>query len=166
MGILGFGKADPSSTWGEQRTVPVVLDLRNGSLCGVAIGQDAAELARFGKPTNAKPFKEERFNYDSMGFTIEIEHGKVVYFGLVVEATDIDTVDGCRPEVICPDGISVRITPNVGINDLLSNCLTPRKVDEPNSDDAVYFIPLKSGFMLEAETSSQRHIRRLNLYRE
>ncbi|MGD8453370.1 MAG: hypothetical protein PVJ57_16280 [Phycisphaerae bacterium] len=79
-----FGGKDPSADWVADPAVAHVLDLDRPSLCGIALGDSADEIARLGPPENRHATRDEQYSYDKHGFTIDVDEravsGFIIFF--------------------------------------------------------------------------------------
>ncbi len=162
MGIFDLFRHDQSEEWPEEREQPLVLDPGDQSLNGVQIGDAGEELARFGRPSNPKPFKHGRFLYDRMGVVIELEKDRVHYFGCPVRRVDIDDVGPCVVSVVCPDGVQISVADGTMAETLLAHLPEPSETDVDDQETVYLFV--FGEHQLELEFAPDRHVRRLNLF--
>lgn len=164
MGIFDLFRHDQSEEWPEEREQSLVLDLREQSLNGIQIGAAGEMLEKFGRPSNAKPFKHRQFLYERMGIVIELEKDLVNYFGCPVQRMDTDDVGPCVVTVICPDGAQISIAENTEAESLLAHLPEPADTDVDDLE-TVYTFGVGQ-HQLELEVSPDGQIRRLNLFNE
>lgn len=163
MALLGFlDKSDPSDNWPQRTLQPLALDLRSRSLNGIQLGVPASQLARFGRPTNKRPFKNKRFEYRDAGLVVEIEDDAVSYFGLIIEDANDEGVSGCRFTLIALDGTNIDFASGAKWSDVEPNL--PTATREADADETIYTMNI-AGDTLEFECSPAGAIRRVNLYR-
>ena len=163
MGLFDFLTGnDPSSEWPELGMQLLTVCLAKPSVNGVELGAPSTELSSFGRPSNKRPFKEERFLFDSLGITAEIENDRVSYFGLPVVRMDSDNIGPCEFKLRFLDGSEIKVNEHSSADALLANL---PNVAEPDVDsgETVHFIHIDN-YCLELESAPNGKMRRLNLY--
>lgn len=108
MGLFSFLRRDPTARWPDAGRGPVALDLRAGTVGGVAMGAPWASLERLGRPASHRA-PAGTFTYPLRGFEVDVSEGKVLAFGLVFRPawTEVDsdpTFIPCRADVLLPGG--------------------------------------------------------------
>lgn len=162
MGILDRFRHDKSEEWPEQREQSLVLDLSESSLNGVRLGVAAEELARFGRPSNRKPFRHQRFLYDGLGVVIELQNDRVHYFGCPIHRMDTDDVGPCEVSVIFPDRAEIPVIDGTEAELLLAHLPEPRETDV-DDQETLYVFAVREN-LLELEVAPNGRVRRLNLF--
>ena len=164
MGLFDslFGK-DPSADWPERAPQSLRLSLADLSLNNMAIGDSSDRLSTFGRPSNNRPFKEERFTYQNLGIEIEIEHDSISYFAFPLARQENDFTGPCMLTLVFPDGHSLSVDGNTGVKVLLENLPVPAETHK-DDDETIYLVTIK-GNTLELETSNAGLLRRINVIR-
>lgn len=110
MGLLSWLFPHPSRRWPAPGTGEVTLDLREGTVAGVALGAPSQTLERLGRPSRPDLVRKGVYTYPLRGFEVDA-HDIVAAFGLVFHAamTSVDREPGftpCRLRVVRPDGVA------------------------------------------------------------
>lgn len=100
---------DETSNWEAVRKVPLRLNLSTESLNDVRIGDPAEKLRVFGRPDNLHPFRAARFEYQFLGFDVEIENGKIINFGFKFNEMFQQNFIGCELNITFLNGGQITV---------------------------------------------------------
>lgn len=157
-----FLAKDPTSDWPPIGNQPLLLNLIDGSINGIKIGDPASALRKFGRPTNKRPFKENRFLFGQIGVLVETENEQISYLGLPVERTDIDEVGPCEFTIKFLNGTELFVNSRVSVASMLASLPSIAKSDI-DDEETVHFIEL-GVLSLELEVAPDGNMRKVNLY--
>jgi len=79
---------DAARRWTPQPGLRLEFDLERASLSGVALGDPAERVARFGAPENGHPSRDEAYEYRARGFEIGVRGGRIDFILVLWDAGD------------------------------------------------------------------------------
>lgn len=137
MGLFSWLFPHPSQRWPSPGTGDVTLDLRDGTVAGVAFGAPWQSLERLGRPSRPGLARKGVYTYPLRGFEVE-GHDGVAAFGLVFRPamTSVESEPGftpCRLRIVRPDGVAGEWTADTTEEDVRALLGPPAR--EQSSDD-------------------------------
>jgi len=158
-----FRNDDPTAQWPEHVGGDVLLDLRAFTLNTVPIGAPALELEVLGRPTNRRPFKDERFEFTRTGVVVEIENDKVSYFAVTFVDPSGNALDSGPVTIVMPNGTHLTVGGDSDPMLLLPHLPPPDIAGEDEQERWIEFDLGHHKLELEAAPNGGA-LRRINLF--
>jgi len=164
-----FFPPDPTASWPEQPPFNPEMDLRRSAVSGIALGEPADALRRWGRP-DPRPrrfFLRRRpknaldvFNYSASSLVVEVEEGLVCYFGINVTAGSHEVLPAAT--LINPNGEQLALGSRTRLEDIQTLLgLTPSRDEDPEEIVDTYVV---AGQCVEVEASVDGRIARVYLF--
>lgn len=89
-----LGRSDPASQWVADPSVSIELDLDKPALCGIRLGDHSDRIERLGPPDNARPSRDEKYDFSRLGLSLDAEAHSVNCFTVVFDEAAEGVVAG------------------------------------------------------------------------
>ncbi len=157
------GEADPTAGWTALPALPLKLHLPAGILNdSISLGDHYRVLSRLGRPGNPRPYAADRFQYPSIGLTVEGTRGRIEYFEFIIgpEAWE-SAVTPARVILEFPDGQQLRLDTQTDEATLTAYFGPPLERDA--DEDEIIVRHELDGRLLDWELTPQGNVKRLHV---
>jgi hypothetical protein len=119
-------------------------------------------LREIGRPDNADPLGDGRFEYRSLGLVIVPEAGRIDYIAFLMADPGEPRFDSCRLLLEIESGAQVPLDRSTTVADAIAVLGEPQRKDEDEDETVLYY--LREAHELELELGLDGRLRRVNLY--
>jgi hypothetical protein len=156
--------------WRESAMTSLILSLRSMQLNGLRCSDPHDRLRDIGRPDNADPLGDGRFEYRSLGLFIVPEKGRIDYVAFLMGDPGEPRFGSCRLLLEIESGAQVPFDRSTTIADAIAVLGQPQRKDEDGGghgggdegETVLYY--LRESHELELEFGSDGRLRRVNLY--
>jgi hypothetical protein len=148
--------------WREPARGPLVLSLRSMQWNGLRCRDPYERLREIGRPDNADPLGDGRFEYGSLGLLVVPEKGRIDYAAFLMGDPGEPRFEPCRLLLEIESGAQAPLDRSTAVEDAIAVLGDPERKDE-DSDETVLFY-LREAHELELEFGPDGRLRRVNLY--